>query len=626
MLAEFGLFTLILSLILSALQFLIPITLLANKKNDLSLIVAISLLQFIFITCSFLILIFSFISNDFSIKYVVSHSHINLPFIYKVGASWGGHEGSILLWILILNLWTIITILSKHKVPQQFYLLFISSQGAIATGFTSFSLFTSNPFERNLPLAPPNGLDLNPLLQDIGLIFHPPLLYMGYIGFTVAFSFAIAALLYKKLSKELIQWIQPLIISSWVFLTLGICLGSQWAYRELGWGGWWFWDPVENASLMPWLIGIALIHSLRTGQKRGDFKLWTVNLCIINFFFSLIGIFLIRSGILNSIHSFTTDANRGLYLLFILLLFISISLILLLKNHKYFISNSSYKIFSRENYLLINNLLLLASCIIIFIGTIYPLVLESLGYAQISVGTQWFNINLIPISIFSAFLIATSFFSHWGASNKTISKFSIISFISLILIFIILIVSNIQLDTEKIVLTIILWSASLIILSSLLSLSSHYRKKNTLSMTLSHTGLAILMIGASCSGLLESTLTKAVSVGETLIINNNKVTLSNITTTRTQNYITKKLKFSVNENYYINSEKRYYPERDTTTTEAGIHSNYYRDIYIVAGEEISSHKWSVKIHHKPFLKLIWIGCYFIIAGGLLLIIGRIKNE
>src|SRR5712675_1688634 len=368
--------------------------------------------QFVFVAIAFGCLTYAFVANDFTVVYVASNSNSTLPLAYRVSGVWGGHEGSILLWILMLSVWTVGVTLFSHHLPEEMVARVLGVMGLVSTGFLLFILFTSNPFLRVFP-APADGRDLNPLLQDPGMVIHPPMLYMGYVGFSIAFAFAVAALISGRLDAAWARWSRPWTTAAWCFLTLGIALGSGWAYYELGWGGWWFWDPVENASFMPWLVGTALIHSLAVTEKRGAFRSWTVLLAIVAFALSLLGTFLVRSGVLTSVHAFAVDPTRGIFILALFALFIGGALVLYAWRTSRIGLGGDFKLVSRESMLLANNVFFAAAAGTVFLGTLYPLVLDAVGVGKISVGPPYFEAVFVPLMAPALFLMGVGPLARW---------------------------------------------------------------------------------------------------------------------------------------------------------------------------------------------------------------------
>ncbi|HEY9051019.1 MAG TPA: heme lyase CcmF/NrfE family subunit, partial [Gammaproteobacteria bacterium] len=413
MIAEIGHFALILALCLTIIQGLVPLIGTYRRQPAWVAVAAPATLgQTLFVVISFLCLTWVFIQNDFSVDYVARQSNSELPIMYRISAVWGGHEGSLLLWTMLLSLWSSAVCLFSRSMPQQMRARVLSIMGLVTIGFMLFLLLTSNPFDRLFP-APMEGRSLNPLLQDVGLIIHPPMLYMGYVGFSVAFAFAIAAMLGGRLDSAWARWSRPWTNVAWMFLTLGIALGSWWAYYELGWGGWWFWDPVENASFMPWLVGTALIHSLAATEKRGVFKAWTVLLAVFTFSLSLLGTFLVRSGVLTSVHAFATDPARGVFILMFLAVVVGGSLLVYAWRAPTIRSIGKVNMVSREGGLLINNVLLVITAASVLLGTLYPLLLDALSLGKISVGPPYFNSVFIPLTVPIAILVGVAIMSRW---------------------------------------------------------------------------------------------------------------------------------------------------------------------------------------------------------------------
>ena len=417
MIPELGHLSLIIALLITIVLAVVPLAGAQLKyHNWMSLARPAALMQFLFIGFAYACLTYAFINYDFSVAYVASNSNTSLPLMYRISGVWGAHEGSLLLWALVLAGWTAAVAVFSRNMPLTMISRVLGVMGLISIGFLSFMLFTSNPFERVLP-ALPEGRDLNPVLQDPGLAIHPPMLYMGYVGFSVAFAFAIAAMLEGKLDSSWARWSRPWTTIAWVFLTIGITLGSWWAYYELGWGGWWFWDPVENASFMPWLVGTALIHSLAVAEKRGAFKAWTVLLAITAFSLSLLGTFLVRSGVLTSVHAFATDPARGLFILIFLLIVVGGSLLLYALRASQIRSNISFQLFSRESLLLINNILLVVAAAMVLLGTLFPLLMDAIGAGKYSVGPPYFNAMFVPLTLPLALLVGIGAMSRWKSDE-----------------------------------------------------------------------------------------------------------------------------------------------------------------------------------------------------------------
>tara|TARA_B100000953_G_scaffold49028_2_gene37510 strand:- start:1483 stop:3465 length:1983 start_codon:yes stop_codon:yes gene_type:complete len=637
MIAELGNISLSAALAMAIIQSVFPI-LGAAKGNQtwMSLARPTARLQFLFVLIAFMILVYSFLVNDFSIAYVANNSNTLLPWFYRFSAVWGAHEGSLLLWVLILNIWTIaVTFFSRH-LPDHFLSRVIGVMGIVSIGFLLFMLFTSNPFERLFPI-PTNGADLNPLLQDIGLIIHPPILYMGYVGFSVAFSFAIAALLAGNLDITWARWSRPWTLLAWIFLTLGIALGSWWAYYELGWGGWWFWDPVENASFMPWLIGTALIHSLAATDKRGIFKNWTILLAICAFALSLLGTFLVRSGVLTSVHAFATDPTRGIFILALLAVFIGGSLILYAIRAPSTKSAGSFELLSRETFLLFNSILLLVAMLTVLLGTIYPLIIEALNLGKLSVGAPYFNAVFIPVMTPLVIFLGFGVLTKWKQNNfvtflRKIRTLLISSLLIGICIGAVFFSDNQLKSIAGIVAA--LW----ISFTSLYSLFVKIKDKKDkiiafkiipysfYGMLIAHIGFAVSIIGITITSQHSIDIHQRMKVNDKIEFADYKFHLMDLKTLSGPNYQATEAVVDVIKNGQLittlRSQKRIYTVRNISMTEAGIDAGFTRDIYISLGEPLNDGAWSIRLYHKPFVRWIWLGAILIAIGGLLAIIDR----
>ena len=599
-----------------------------------NLIFSTSKIQFPIIFLSFLCLIFAFLSDDFSIRYISSNSNSSLPYIYKISATWAGHEGSMLLWCLVLSFWMFLASIYSKSLDSEFRIKFLSIMGILNIGFLMFLIFTSNPFEQNISV-PIDGKDLNPLLQDFGLIVHPPMLYMGYVGLSVVFSFAITCCLQGDFKPEWAKWIRPWALISWSFLTLGIALGSWWAYYELGWGGWWFWDPVENASFMPWLITTALIHSLIICEQKSIFKNWTILLSIIAFSLSLLGTFLVRSGILISVHSFANDPARGLYILLFLTLVIGGSLIIYIKNTPKIKDNNNFALFSKESFFLINNILLVTAAFTILLGTIYPLVLDLIGLEKISVGIPYYNIVFLPLMIPLVLLagyIPILFLSNNQSARNNI-KYFLVSFIIILLL---TLFSLIFLDSYNLNVIIGIFIFLWISINLLYDLLQKYMKTkkikvlmSNIGMTLAHLGLAVFVLGATVveNNKIEKEL--VMNIGEKVQVSDYTFFFSNMNEEIGPNYKSLKAEFKIYKDGKLISklypEKRLYLSNKMPMTEAGIEPGLTKDLYIVLGSLIDNDKWSVRIYHKPLIRLIWIGALMMVLGGISSVISKKKQ-
>ena len=600
-------------------------------SNYDSIIQSTSKLQFPLLLASFVCLILSFLYDDFSLKYVSSNSNSSLPFYYKISATWAGHEGSMLLWCLILSFWMYLASKYSKSLDGRFRNSFLSILGLLNIGFLIFLAFTSNPFERNISI-PIDGKDLNPLLQDFGLIIHPPMLYMGYVGLSVVFSFAVACLIHRDFSPELARWIRPWALASWSFLTLGIALGSWWAYYELGWGGWWFWDPVENASFMPWLITTALIHSLITCEQKSMFKNWTIILAILAFSLSVLGTFLVRSGILISVHSFANDPARGIYILLFLAAILGVALYIYFKNSSFMNDNLEFKLLSRESFFLINNILLVTATFTILLGTIYPLILDLLGLEKISIGTPYYNAVFLPIMT-PAIILAGYVPIMLYLKNKRNFELLKHIYLSVGIILLFTLPSIYFLDEYNMLVLLGIFIFVWVICNLIYYIYKMYKEsknmtllKNKLGMIFSHIGLAVFVLGATVveSNNLEQEL--VMSPGQVVKLKNYQFKLNQLSEYEGPNYTSVKADFVIYRNDEIIAEvfpeKRLYNSSEMPMTEAGIAPKINGDLYITLGNLISENKWSVRIYFKPMVRLIWLGAILMFIGGIISILTR----
>jgi cytochrome c-type biogenesis protein CcmF len=591
---------------------------------------------FVFLSLAFALLTTSFLQDDFSVKYVANHSNSLLPDHYKVSAVWGGHEGSLLLWAWILAVWTLsVGVFSRH-MPLDVVARVLSVMGMISIGFLAFMLLTSNPFDRYLPNAPQEGGDLNPLLQDPGLIFHPPMLYMGYVGLSVVFAFAIAALISGRLDSAWARWSRPWTTVAWCFLTLGISLGSWWAYYELGWGGWWFWDPVENASFMPWLVATALIHSLAVTEKRGVFKSWTLLLAIFAFSLSLLGTFLVRSGVLTSVHAFASDPERGVFILMFLLLVIGGSLILYALRAPVMKNVASFDWSSREMFLLGNNILLVIVMATVLLGTLYPLIADALGWGKISVGPPYFNAFFLPLMSLLVFLMGWGAMANWKRTRgeiflRWLSKpMGASLIIGLLMPFV--------WGEYQFLAAITVWLGSWLTLATLTDVVYKTRnadsfivglKKLTPSfygMVVAHIGVAVTLVGIGLTAIYSEQRDVRMEPGQTVSLSNIDFTFVELKKIRGPNYISDMaiIEVSRDGNFIeqLQPEKRRYLSGGNLMTEAGIAAGLFADIYVAMGEALQGDAWAVRVHVKPFVRWIWLGTIFMALGGLLAVIDK----
>jgi cytochrome c-type biogenesis protein CcmF len=633
MIPELGNFALMLALCLALVQGSLPLLgAWRGNRRWIALARPAAAGQFAFISFAFGCLLASFIANDFSVAYVASNSNSMLPLHFRVAAVWGGHEGSLLLWVQILALWTLAVAVFSRRLPAAMTARVLAVMAWISVGFLLFMLFTSNPFDRLLPAAR-DGRDLNPLLQDFGMIIHPPLLYMGYVGFSVAFAFAIAALLSGELDAAWARWSRPWTLVAWSFLTLGIFMGSFWAYYELGWGGWWFWDAVENASFMPWLVGTALIHSLAVTEKRGSFKNWTVLLAIVAFSLSLLGTFLVRSGVLTSVHAFATDPRRGLFILVFLAIVIGGSLTLYAWRAPSVGLGGRFALFSRETLLLLNNVLLLTAAATVLLGTLYPLFLDALDLGKISVGAPYFEAVFVPLMLPVLLLMAAVPFVEWkSASLRTVlARVSRIAQAALLLG----LTAWFGWKVSPAVaggLMLAVW----ILLGTALHLYQRLAEpgegvpfmrhlaKQPLSywgMLAAHAGVAVFVVGVTLVNGGQVSADASMRVGDSIVSNGWRYSFTALNKVDGPNYIAARATFEVrNTNgkvLLLQPEKRYYTVQQMPMTEAAIDRGFSRDIYLSLGEPTKDGAWAVRMQYKPFVGWIWAGCLIIAGGGLL---------
>ncbi|MFS2138393.1 heme lyase CcmF/NrfE family subunit [Duganella sp. Dugasp56] len=633
MIPELGNFALMLALCLALVQGSLPLLgAWRGNRRWIALARPAAAGQFTFISFAFGCLLASFIANDFSVAYVASNSNSMLPLHFRVAAVWGGHEGSLLLWVQILALWTLAVAVFSRRLPAAMTARVLAVMAWISVGFLLFMLFTSNPFDRLLPAAR-DGRDLDPLLQDFGMIIHPPLLYMGYVGFSVAFAFAIAALLSGELDAAWARWSRPWTLVAWSFLTLGIFMGSFWAYYELGWGGWWFWDAVENASFMPWLVGTALIHSLAVTEKRGSFKNWTVLLAIVAFSLSLLGTFLVRSGVLTSVHAFATDPRRGLFILVFLAIVIGGSLTLYAWRAPSVGLGGRFALFSRETLLLLNNVLLLTAAATVLLGTLYPLFLDALDLGKISVGAPYFEAVFVPLMLPVLLLMAAAPFVEWkSASLRTVlARVSRIAQAALLLG----LTAWFGWKVSPAVaggLMLAVW----ILLGTALHLYQRLAEpgegvpfmrhlaKQPLSywgMLAAHAGVAVFVVGVTLVNGGQVSADASMRVGDSIVSNGWRYSFTALNKVDGPNYIAARATFEVRNTdgkvLLLQPEKRYYTVQQMPMTEAAIDRGFSRDIYLSLGEPTKGGAWAVRMQYKPFVGWIWAGCLIIAGGGLL---------
>ncbi|MFT4520452.1 MAG: cytochrome c-type biogenesis protein CcmF [Halioglobus sp.] len=631
MIPEIGHFSLILALCLAVVLALVPAW--GAWKRDtvaMSLAPRLAIGQLVFVGISFACLATSFLQDDFSVKLAASHSNSLLPDIYKFSAVWGNHEGSLLLWSLILSGWTAAVAIFSAQLPLLVLSRVLSVMGGIGVGFLSFSLFTSNPFERLLPGIPVDGSDLNPLLQDPGLIIHPPLLYMGYVGFSVAFSFAIAALLGGRLDASWARWSRPWTNIAWAFLSLGIMLGSWWAYYELGWGGWWFWDPVENASFMPWLAGTALVHSLAVTEKRGLFKSWTVLLAIFTFSLSLLGTFIVRSGVLTSVHAFATDPTRGLFILVFLAIVVGGSLTLYAFRAPAVSSRVTFAWVSRESLLLFNNVVFLVATLTVLFGTLFPLIMDALGQGKYSVGPPYFNAVFVPLMALMAPFMGMGPISRWKSDDTRRWRSE------LLLPALAAVVCGFTLPLLGASYNI--WVALAVSLSSWLVLGlardvwHRTRQASSLGrglrrltpsycgMLLAHLGFAACVTGIVATSQYSLEHDLKMGPGDSQEVAGYEFLFKEVVAVRGPNFAAEEAHVEVRRDGVLIAklapQKRRYLASGSVMTEAAIDAGLFRDLYVAMGEPIGTGgDWAMRIHYKPMVRWMWIGAIFMGLGG-----------
>ena len=638
MIAELGNYALALSLAVSFFLAILPLWG-AEKGHPqlMSLARPMTYGLFFTLTIAFAALFYLFAVNDFSVQYVVNNSNSSLPIYYRLSAVWGSHEGSLLLWIWLLTLWgAAVALFSKH-LPQEAVARVLGIMGIISIGFLLFVLFTSNPFTRTFPDFPVDGRELNPMLQDVGLIFHPPLLYMGYVGFSVAFAFAIASLMTGKLDSAWARWSRPWTMAAWVFLTLGIVLGSWWAYYELGWGGWWFWDPVENSSLMPWLAGTALIHSLAVTEKRGSFKAWTVLLAILAFSLCLLGTFLVRSGILVSVHAFASDPTRGLYILAYLVVVIGGSLTLYAYKGNQIRSRDNAERYSRETLLLLNNILSMTALCVVFLGTLLPLVHKQLGLGSISIGAPFFDQMFLIIMTPFALLLGIGPLVKWRRDQFSEIRTPVVVSV------IVMAIAGFALPYflhNKLTVSVVLGTmmSVIIVLLSLYEMKqrathreSFFKGITKLSrshwgMILAHLGVAMTVWGIAFSQNFSVERDVRMAVGDTVHIADYDFKFTGVSDANGPNYMGGKAQIDISKDgkpeATLFAEKRFYTVSKMPMTEAAIDWGFTRDLYVALGEKIEDNSWALRLYYKPFIRWIWIGGLFMALGGLLCMFDR----
>jgi len=639
MVPEIGQFALIIALLLAVTQATLPL-IGASRGNRtwIALAAPAGQAQFVFVAIAFSCLAYSFITNDFSVLNVATNSNSQLPLHYRLAATWGSHEGSLLLWALMLAVWTVAVSLFSRHLPEEMTARVLSVMGIVSVGFLLFMLLTSNPFTRFNPM-PPDGRDLNPLLQDPAMVAHPPMLYMGYVGFSVAFAFAIAALIGGRLDATWARWSRPWTTIAWIFLTCGIALGSFWAYYELGWGGWWFWDPVENASFMPWLVGTALIHSLAVTEKRGGFKSWTVLLAIAAFSLSLLGTFLVRSGVITSVHAFATDPKRGIFILVFLCVVIGGSLALYAWRAGQVGLGGKFDVISRESLLLSNNVLLTVAAGSVLLGTLYPLIVDIFGGAKLSVGPPYFNLVFVPLMAPAMFLMGVGPVARWKKASLpdlvtrlrwafVVSVVSAVTLpfvfgqwkvlVSLGLLLAIWIVATIVVNLRE---RVRVTSGQLTMFQKLRAQSRSYY-----GMQVAHLGVAVFIVGVTLVTGYQTEKDVHMDPGDTVSAGGYEFRFDGVTNVNGPNYIAGRADITVSRNgteiETMHPEKRNYTASGSVMTETAIDTGILRHLYVSLGERAGGGAWTVRVYYKPFVGWIWGGAILMALGGGLAVSDR----
>jgi len=632
MIPEIGMLCLIMALGVALVQAIVPLVgTIVRNPAWIRMARPAAYTQFVFIVGAFFILMYSFVVSDFSVLYVASNSNTHMPLIYRMSAVWGAHEGSLLLWATVLSIWTAAVARFSHNMPDDFVARVLSVMAFISIGFLLFMLFTSNPFLRLIP-APAQGRDLNPLLQDPGLAMHPPTLYMGYVGFSVAFSLAIAALISGKLDSAWARWARPWTNISWAFLTVGIAAGSWWSYYVLGWGGWWFWDPVENASFMPWLVGTALVHSLAVTEKRNTFKAWTLLLAMITFSLSLLGTFLVRSGVLTSVHAFASDPARGVFILLFLAVVVGASLLLYAWRGPTLRNSSNSEMVSRESGLLINNVILVVTSASVLLGTLYPLALEAMGLGKISVGPPYFNAVFIPLTIPLALLLGFGTLLRWRQDSlarlQTYLVRAVIFSVVAGILFVWLVMPSVK-PGAILGAVLFFWVAT----GTLTDLKNRFKhRKLTMQniaavprgfygMIVAHLGVAAFIAGICLTSLYSVEKDVRMHPGISYDLAGYTFSMKSLKRVKGPNYNAEQASFEITENGKVVTEmfpqKRYYFGDNNPMTNAAIHGGFTHDLFVALGDKLDNQgAWSVRLYYKPFLRWIWAGFMLMALGGI----------
>ncbi|MGM0703015.1 MAG: heme lyase CcmF/NrfE family subunit [Pseudomonadota bacterium] len=634
MIPEIGHFALVIAMLMAAVQAVMPLAGAALRRPLwMAFARPMAAGQFLFVVIAYLCLTASYLFDDFTVANVANNSNSMLPWYYKLSAVWGNHEGSVLLWSLMLAGWSYMAARFSSELPRDMVARVLGVLGLVGVGFLAFVLVTSNPFDRLLPNAPSDGADLNPLLQDIGLILHPPMLYMGYVGFSVVFAFAIAALLGGRLDAAWTRWARPWTNLAWAFLTVGIALGSWWAYYELGWGGWWFWDPVENASLLPWLTGTALMHSLAVTEKRGSFKSWTVLLAIFTFSLSLLGTFLVRSGVLTSVHAFANDPSRGFFILVLLGITVGLSLLIFALRAPRVSHRVGFNWLSRDALLLINNILLVIMTITVLMGTVYPLLLDALDLGKISVGPPYFNALFVPLTVIMSIFMGLGPVSRWKRMDgRELLKRLWLSGVAAVAIAAVMpfIIGGEWNVWVALGLVTALW----IVLPLVRDLLDKTRNAPTRlaglrklslahwGMVLGHLGLAVTIVGVAVVSNFAIERNVRMAPGDSVSVAGYTFTMKDLTSRRGPNYVGDGAEFEVRRgdsrrSFTMNPEKRTYIARGMPMSQVALRPGLFRDLYLAMGEDLGDGSWAMRVQYKPFVRWLWLGALLMAAGGTL---------
>ncbi|PXX98252.1 heme lyase NrfEFG subunit NrfE [Halomonas sp. LBP4] len=639
MIPEIGHYALIIALLMALVQGVMPLAGAATRRPLwMAYARPMATGQFLFLAIAYACLTASYLLDDFSVANVASNSNSMLPWYYKASAVWGNHEGSVLLWSLILAAWSFAVSRFSRELPRDMLARVLGVMGLVSVGFLAFVLVTSNPFERLLPNIPQDGADLNPLLQDFGLIVHPPMLYMGYVGFSVVFAFAIAALLGGRLDAAWTRWARPWTNIAWAFLTVGIALGSWWAYYELGWGGWWFWDPVENASLLPWLAGTALIHSLAVTEKRGAFKSWTVLLAITTFSLSLMGTFLVRSGVLTSVHAFANDPSRGLFILVLLGITVGLSLLLFALRAPRVSHQVGFGWLSRDALLLINNILLVIMTVTVLLGTVYPLLLDALNLGKISVGPPYFNALFVPLTVVLCLFMGLGPLARWKHtdSGDLLRRCWLAGLVALVIGAAAPLLYRGEWNLKvSLGVVVALW----IVLPMLRDLWTRTRhasgrlagvKRLSLAywgMILGHLGMAVTIVGVTVVSNYAIERNVRMGVGDSVQVAGYTFTMTGLTSRRGANFLADRAEIEVRRgesrrSFTMTPEKRLYIARGMPMTQVALRPGLFRDLYVAMGEDLDDGSWAMRVQYKPFVRWLWLGALLMAAGGVLAVVDR----